>query len=61
MNAQSRNQRSRVVARQQQGIYTQLINNLGEQASGQLVGDLWIDCGAIGSIPYGGFITFRYT
>ena len=58
---QDRKSPKRVVAVQQQGFYTQLINNLNAQRSGQLVGDLWTDCELCHSVPHRGLQTHRYT
>ena len=60
LNVQSEKSQNPVVAAQQQAIYTQLINMIEEQDSGQLVGDLWIGCEPLGFIPYRGLRYVRY-
>jgi hypothetical protein len=60
LNVQSEKSQNLVVAAQQQAIYTQLINMIGRQHSGQLVGDLWIGCEPSGFIPHGGLSPVRY-
>jgi hypothetical protein len=57
-DVQTSSGQNRVVAAQQQENYTQLINIIGEWHSGQLVGDLWIGCEPMESIPYGGLKSF---
>jgi hypothetical protein len=49
-----------VVADQQQEYYSQLINKIRGQALGQLVGDLWIGCAPLESVPHGGLRGFLY-
>jgi hypothetical protein len=49
-----------VVADEQQGSYSQLINKIDEQALGQHVGDLWMLGGRAKSISHGGLGGFRY-
>jgi len=50
-----------VVAGPQQLTYAQLMNNLELNASGQLVGDLWIACGASPNISHDGLLPAAYT